>query len=182
MARLVIPILLCLFAVSAIAQEPAETDSDARGGIRATLGAGVSLGHVKLSDGVDSIDDGEVGFAVNGDLGYHLSPRWALHLSFRSFSQTDQDLFDFFPTLCVVIGPAATWYFRPNSPSFLLTLGVGYPFDGLDSVNAKGAIAGFAGIGYQFHRSLRVELDGLIGVYDEGGTFGLTITANLGRH
>jgi hypothetical protein len=143
-----------------------------------SLGTGLSLGHVELHDGSDSLIGGEVGFAVNGDIGYHLSPRWAVHLSVRSFSQTDQDLFDLFPTLCVVIGPAATWFIRPETRTPHLTFGLGYPFDGLDSVDAPGVLGAILAVGYQFRR-LRVELGGPVGLYDSGITFAITITANL---
>ena len=179
MAKLVVLPLICLVALGAFAEDESTGNADTRHGMMAGIGAGLSLGHVELHDGADSLIDGEVGFAVNGNLGFYLSPQWALQLSVRTFSQTDQGLFDLFPTLCVVIGPAVTWFMRPQARSPLVTLGLGYPFDGLDSVDATGAFGAFLGLGYQSRRRLRAELNALVGIYDSGMTLAVTLTANL---
>ena len=177
-------LLVCLAAGASFADGEAAADdappgaNDARRGMLLSLGLGLSKGRVELSDGTDSISGGEFGFAVNGDLGYHLNPHWALSLSFRSFSQTDQGLFDFLPTLCAVIGPAATWFLRPAPRSPFVTFGLGHPFDGLDSVNAPGVLGAFLGAGYEFGR-LRAVLTVPAGLYDGGVTFAITLTANL---
>ena len=188
MSKVTVLVLLVVVAFGAVAKdgqmpEPAGGSDglprDPRG-VVAAFGMGLSFGHVELYDGADNLVDSEVGYAVNADLGYKFLPHWAVHVSFRSFSQTDRGAFIvIFPSPCVVAGPAVTWYLRAQPPTLQVTAGFGYPFDGIDSVDAEGQIGGFIGVAYRFRRLLRVELDSMLGIYDSGSTFGVSVTANV---
>ena len=188
MSKVAVLVLLFVVAFGAFAKDGQVADpaGDREGlprdprGVIASYGMGLSFGHVELYDGVDSLIDGEVGYAIAVDLGYKFLPHWAVHVSFRSFSQTDHGAFIVIvPSPCVVAGPAVTWYLSGEPPTLQVTAGLGYPFDGIDSVDAEGQIGGFLGVGYRFRRLLRVELDAILGIYDSGSTFGASVTANL---
>ena len=188
MSKVAVLVLMFSVAFAAVARDgpaapPAGSPSDAPRdprGVVASYGMGISFGHVELYDGEDNVIGGEVGYALNGNLGYRPWSHWAIHLSFRSFSQTDEGFIVILPSPCVVLGPAVTWYIKSQTPTPTVTVGLGYPFDALDSVDATGAIGGFVGLGYQFRRWLRVEADALLGVYDSGMTSGVTLTVNVG--